>query len=92
MALFKKITNSKGVVSEYHKIMSVSLNSTGDETSVHVGSFASKSYRDKSVYNEVDMHCIFLPVTIEELEKTPIYKLMYDKLKETELFKGAEDV
>jgi hypothetical protein len=92
MALSKKITSSKGVVSEYHKIVSVSINSAVGEVSVHVASFSSKAYREKSVYNDVDTLCLFISCTIEDLEKTPIYKLLYDKLKETELFKGAEDV
>ena len=92
MALSKKITNNKGVVSEYHKIVNVSINASAEEVSVHVASFSSKAYREKSVYNDVDTLCLFISCTIEEIEKTPIYKLMYDKLKETELFRGAEDV
>ncbi len=93
MALFKKITDIKGVVSEYHKIMSVSCDTeNGDNLTVRIGSFTSRDYRNASVHNFVDMDCCFLPVTKEEMENTPIFKLAYSKLKKTELYKGAEDV
>ena len=93
MALFKKITNPKGVVSEYHKIMSVSCEAeNNDFLTVRTGSFASQDYRDANVHNYVGTDCFYIPVAKEELESTPILKLAYSKLKETELYKGAEDV
>lgn len=103
MALKKTITDSKGVVSEYHKIRDFDADNKlyrkkkGEEIieayiiNVNVSCYVSAKKRE--IDDSLNCGKLFfsLAVTPEELNTRPILPLLYDKLKETPMFDGAED-
>ena len=100
MALFKEITNTKGVTTNYHKVGKLSLvrytpKDETDETShllcVNVASFVSEDYRRASDENAVSSRDYHIKLTLAELEAIPLLTLAYAKLKATDSFNGAED-
>lgn len=96
MALKKTITNANGVLADYHKISNVRVGKRNNEDSdyavvVVVDSYVSAEIRNKGANLIAVRNSKSLTATLEEIESKPILTLAYDKLKETEDFKGAED-
>lgn len=94
MAVCKSITLDNGVVTNYHRILSAYLcNETEPTLNVRVGSYVSGDYRDEektenSPNNVVHISEYNLDFRIDEQIN---FADIYEKLKETEAFAGAED-
>ena len=57
-----------------------------------VFSYVSQEIRTNNNDNYVVFNDITVTASLEEIENTPIIKLAYNKLKDTETFANAEDV
>lgn len=93
MALKKEFITSKGIYTIYHRIDSVRINRTDEDTYmlVTVQSYADEKYRDESVNNSVLVRHYRFDVTMTELDTSTIFSLAYRKLKTTDDFTGAVD-
>lgn len=103
MALNKTITNEKGIATSYHKIGDVIVNKLDVEAldgeaaeqryalSISVESFVSSEFRQKSERLIAERRSLMPICTLEEIESIPLMTLCYKKLKENEVFAGAED-
>ena len=100
MALYKEITDRKGVTTRYHKIDKMSIvktapkNETSDKTHIICAalmSYASEDYRRANDDNAITSRDYHFPVTLDEISTTPILTLAYNKLKALPTFDGAED-
>ena len=91
MALNKKITDENGTYSAYHKISSISLDSTDESMNltIIVKSFLNKKYREKN--SPVRLSSYTFEIPSDEDNNVGIRALGYNKLKTLELFKDAED-
>lgn len=92
MALQKEIIDDVGNTSNYHKITHVRIENLGNDKCailIDVSSYASKSYRDKSVLSVN----AFERYTFESsYEIGNVMTLCYEYLKSLPIFEGAIDV
>ena len=96
MALKKTIVKANGTSTEYHKISNIRVGKRNNDdidyaVVVVVDSYVSTEIRNKGANLIAVRNSKSLTATLEEIESKPILALAYDKLKETEDFKGAED-
>lgn len=95
MALKKEIELENGVIVKYHRIVSINK-ITNVQTIVEVASYINEQKREEekeAIKNGASMN-IFIDtnyIALEYLENDNIQSL-YDKLKETDKFIGAEDI
>lgn len=106
MALSKKITDAKGVQTNYHKIVNVEVvkrnryvrNEDKTVTIVPeyqlnsiVASYVSQDIRNSSEANSAAVRNFSFTVDSDTMASKTLFELVYDKLKETDYFAGAED-
>ena len=92
MALVKEFNTDMGVSIEYHKISNFSMQHIGSgyyDVHVVVSSYINEELRREYPNSKTKSKAYFLKVTLNELETTPVLKLLYSKLKETDDFKDA---
>lgn len=97
MALNKEIINTKGIITSYHKVgnFSITKRVTKEDAiecliCTNVKSFVSEEYRRISEDNSVSNRDYHLKAALEEVAQTPIYELIYNKLKEqTDFFEAT---
>lgn len=103
MALKKKITESNGIVTEYHKINSICIYGKenreeeegqvveGYDTAISLSSYVSQSIRNESEdYSVLDRY-YRISIPVAEVETRSIYEVVYAELKKMDIFKDAED-
>lgn len=101
MALSKKIENKNGVITNYHRIVSINQ-IINEQTIIEVASYTSKEKRDEEVNNlkkaretgeyvENDIYIDADHITKEYNEKDDI-ESAYKYIKGLDKFKGAKDV
>lgn len=86
MALKKAITLNNGVVVNYHRIQSIGFNKYGRANCL-ILQYVSQEIREKdekAFASELNMG-----IKVDDGDIS--YKIAYEKLKETDYFKGAED-
>ena len=103
MALRKKITESNGIVTEYHKINSICIYGKenrkqeqsqvveGYDTAISLSSYVNQSIRDKSEEYSVLDRYYRINIPVAEVETKNIYEVVYTELKKMDIFKDAED-
>lgn len=98
MALKKKIELENGVITNYHRIVSINK-ITNNQTIIEVASYTTKEKRQEEVdyYNSTDENKsmnVFVDTTYinTEYEENKTIQDLYDYLKTTEQFENAEDV
>jgi len=90
MALNKKIILENGCEVNYHRISSISLHlKDAARAQVIVDSYVNEDYR--KLEQPVTSDCYLVNVTTEEEESTGIRVLLYNKLKELEVWTDALD-
>lgn len=90
MALNKKIILENGCEVNYHRISSISLHLRDEaRAQVIVDSYVNEDYR--KLEQPVTSDCYLVNVTTEEEESTGIRVLLYNKLKELEVWTDALD-
>ena len=87
MALTKELINRQGVVTTYHKISNVSLDS--NRLRCRIESYVSKDYRE--VEQPADSSTFNFDITVEEEEAMGIRALCYTKIKALEDWSDATD-
>ena len=87
MALNKTVTNSHGIVTNYHRVDNAALRR--DRLSCDLISYASKDYRATNMA-AVRSKFVF-NITLAEEESMGIRALCYKKIKELDDWKDAED-
>ena len=94
MALYKEIEQSNGIITNYHRIMSVN-NITNKETQIIIYSYANKEKRTEENFITEDGEEIFNVVNsqsiLKEYEEDFNVIKAYEYLKTLEKFKDAED-
>ena len=90
MALQKRILESNGTVSIYHRLGNVNLNHDKKLTCV-LESYADKSYALHSNNRIGAYYFIFEDISIEEEESTGIRELAYNKIKQEKAWEDAID-
>lgn len=93
MALIKEIELDNGIVTNYHRIMSIN-NITNKETQIIVYSYANKIKRDEEINADLEDE-IFNVISSESISKEYTedfdVKQAYEYLKTLDKFKDAED-
>lgn len=91
MAISKEIIKENGIVSNYHKISSITLSTFDDDNrlTILIDSFFNKEYRNKNC--AIDNMSYVFSIKNSEDENLSIRALGYKKLKELEIFKDAVD-
>ena len=92
MALKKTIVEKNGAITDYHRINDISCNKSSNENfyiSVTVLGYTNEDYRNQNLYDYVkrEKHSF----TLNEVP-TDIYRIAYEELKKTDLYKDAIDV
>ena len=93
MALKKAIELENGIIVNYHRI--VSINKITNKTNViEVGSYTSQEKRQEEIEKEGQEMNIFIHSTFfnKEYNETDTIKDLYEFLKTTGVFEGAEDI
>lgn len=95
MALKKEIELNNGIILNYHRIVSINK-ITNVQTTIEVASYTSEEKREiekEALVNKIGfdvyIHATFLN---KEYNETDTIENMYEYLKTTEIFEGAEDV
>lgn len=93
MALNKRIELENGIVTNYHRIVSLSK-ITNNITIVEVASYTSKEKRDEEKENIGQPMNIFINTTYldKEYNEQESIEDIYDYLKTLDEFNGAEDI
>lgn len=87
MALLKKLTNEKGIVTNYHNISKVTLRD--NKLTCFIDSYVSQEY--SVAKQNADSSVFMFDITIEEEESMGIRALCYKKIKELDDWKDAAD-
>ena len=91
MALKKKVTQDDGVITEYHRILSV-FNVVNSHSSISVASLVSDLVRDREKSGDISEPYQKV-VTYETTDKWDMtVEAAYEYLKTLPEFKGAEDI
>ena len=94
MALDKEIEQSNGVVTKYHRIVSMNI-ITNIQNIIEVASYTSQVKRNEEVtaVQEGNEHDIYISTIFMSApyNQGMTIELAYEWLKEQEMFKGAED-
>lgn len=94
MALKKTIIEKNGITTEYHKIKFITLSDKKEDKyniTVGVGSYVNEAIRQESEEYVVVERYYELDVLATEVENESIYKILYNELKKTKDFEGAEN-
>lgn len=98
MALKKQIELPNGIITNYHRIVSINK-ITNSAIIIEVGSYISEEKRQEEIdyYNsteDVKAMNVFIDTTYlnKEYNETDTIQDLYDYLKTTDKFKDAEDV
>ena len=98
MALKKEITLINGIVLNYHRIVSVNK-ITNNQNVIEVGSYVNETQRQKEIeyYNSTDPNksmnvYIHTGYVYKEYDEDETITDLYEYLKNTEMFKDAEDI
>lgn len=93
MALNKKIELENGIITNYHRIVSINK-ITNSAIIIEVGSYISEEKRQEEIEKQGQEMNIFIETTYlnKEYNEDDTIKDLYDYLKTTEKFKDAEDV
>lgn len=87
MALNKPIMNDKGIETNYHKIIHVTLDD--NVVTCRLNSYTSLDYRKANKPADFSYHQF--PITVEEEESMGIRALCYTKIKSLPEWEDAED-
>lgn len=87
MALYKSITDEKGVITTYHRVANATLRNS--ELSCILDSYVSQDYRE--LEKPADSHYYSFSITVEEEESMGIRQICYKKIKEMPEWEGAVD-
>lgn len=98
MALLKKIELENGVITNYHRIVSINK-ITNNSVIIEVASYTSEEKRqeERDYYNSTEENKtmnVFIDTTFlnKEYDENKTIKDLYEYLKTTEKFADAEDV
>jgi hypothetical protein len=93
MALYKLLTNEKGVEYSYHRILAYSMNFADNTISVNVASYKDEEYRalekktgDEKILNNVGLS---LPIIDEQFDRISLYERIKN---EVEMFYESKDI
>lgn len=94
MALNKKIELENGIVLNYHRIVSINK-ITNQNTIIEIASYTSEEKRDieKEALENGEAFDVYIHTTYvdKEYDETDTIENLYEYLKETEIFKDAEN-
>ena len=94
MALKKEIELNNGIILNYHRIVSINK-ITNHETIIEVASYASEAKREieKEALENGTAFDVYIHTTYfnKEYDETDTIENLYEYLKETEIFKDAEN-
>ena len=93
MALKKEIENNNGIISNYHRIMSIN-NITNKETQIIIYSYANENKRleeERAKSEEEIFNVISSEMIIKEYEEDFDIVKRYEYLKTLDKYKEAED-
>ena len=94
MALKKEIELENGIVLNYHRIVSINK-ITNYETIIEIASYTSEEKREieKEALENGEAFNVFIETIFlnKEYDETDTIENLYEYLKTTEMFEGAED-
>lgn len=93
MALKKQIELENGIITNYHRIVSINK-ITNSSIIIEVASYTSEAKRQEELEKEGQEMNVFIDTTFlnKEYNETETIKDLYNYLKTTEKFADAEDV
>lgn len=99
MALYKSITDARGLTTSYHKITHIALNTNLSaaekndlKMTIGLSSYADQSYRENDLHNYLQVNHYAFDLSMEEANAQSIFTIAYDKLKTLGSFQDAIDV
>lgn len=94
MALKKKVELDNGIILNYHRIVSINK-ITNQNTIIEIASYTSEEKRDieKEALENGEAFDVYIHTTYvdKEYDETDTIENLYEYLKETEIFKDAEN-
>ena len=94
MALKKEIELDNGIILNYHRIVSINK-ITNVQTTIEVASYTSEAKREieKEALENGEAFDVYIHTTYfnKEYNETDTIENLYEYLKTTEMFEGAED-
>ena len=94
MALYKEIEQANGVITKYHRIVSMNI-ITNIQNIIEVASYTSQDKRNVEMLaiENGELHDVYIDTTFMSApyNQGMTIELAYEWLKEQEMFKGSED-